>query len=83
MHGPIRRAGKLILRAWYRGKFRSCGRNFRWDPLSSFFAKPSSAEIGDNVFLGEGFHISVDVSLKIGDGVIAGPRLIIMGRKDG
>ena len=79
MNGPIRRAHKLLLRTWYKRKFKSCGNNFRWDPVTSFFAKPESAEIGDNVFLGEGFHISVDVSLKIGDGVIVGPRLIIMG----
>lgn len=68
-----------MLRKWYNRRFKSCGRNFRWDPLSSFFGRPESAEIGDNVFLGEGFHISVAESLKIGDGVIVGPRLIIMG----
>jgi len=79
MDSRFRKARKLILRAWYRRKFRSCGRNFRWDPLSSFFARPDRADIGDNVFLGEGFHISVLVDLKIGDGVVAGPRLIIMG----
>jgi acetyltransferase-like isoleucine patch superfamily enzyme len=79
MHGFLRRAKKLLLRTWYRKKFKSCGTDFRWDPVSSFFARPGSAEIGDHVFLGEGFHISVAGSLKIGDGVVAGPRLIIMG----
>ncbi len=79
MESSLRRVRKLIARTWYKRKFGSCGTNFRWDPLSSFFARPDRAEIGDNVFLGEGFHISVLVSLKIGDGVVAGPRLIIMG----
>lgn len=79
MESSLRRARKLIARTWYRRRFKSCGANFRWDPLSSFFARPDRAEIGDNVFLGEGFHISVLVSLKISDGVVAGPRLIIMG----
>ena len=79
MKSSLRRAGKLIARNWYRRKFKSCGRNFRWDPLSSFIVRPDQAEIGDNVYLGEGFHISVHDSLRIGDGVVAGPRLIIMG----
>ena len=79
MENSLRRARKLLARTWYGRRFKSCGRNFRWDPLSSFFARPDRAEIGDNVFLGEGFHISVLVSLRIGDGVVAGPRLIIMG----
>lgn len=79
MNSIFRKARKVLLRRWYAGKFKSCGKNFRWDPTTSFFARPESAEIGDNVFLGEGFHISVALSLKIGDGVVAGPRLIIMG----
>jgi acetyltransferase-like isoleucine patch superfamily enzyme len=79
MNSTFRRAKKLLLRKWYKRRFKSCGSNFRWDPLTSFFAKPECAEIGDNVFLGEGFHISVAESLKIGDGVIVGARLIIMG----
>jgi len=79
MNSIFRRVKKLLLRKWYNRRFKSCGHNFRWDPLTSFFAKPECAEIGDNVFLGEGFHISVAESLKIGDGVIVGPRLIIVG----
>jgi acetyltransferase-like isoleucine patch superfamily enzyme len=77
MHGPIRRARKLILRAWYRGRFRSCGRNFRWDPVSSFFAKPSSAEIGDNVFLGEGFQ-GINLPVVIEQDVWIGAAVIIL-----
>ncbi len=79
MMGIVKKTQKYILRSLYRRKFRSCGNNFRWDPRSSVFAKPGCAEIGSNVFLGEGFHISVHTSLKIGDGVIVGPRLIIVG----
>jgi len=79
MESSLRRVRKLIARNWYRRKFKTCGSNFRWDPLSSFFVRPDCAEIGDNVYLGEGFHISVHDYLRIGDGVVAGPRLIIMG----
>lgn len=75
----IRRAQKYILRSLYRRKFKSCGSNFKWDPLSSVFAKPECAEIGNNVFMGGGVHISVHTSLKIGDGVGVGPRSIIIG----
>ena len=76
---PIRNLSKRFILWWYNRKFKSCGSNFKWNPLSSVFVKPECAEIGNNVFLGEGFHISVHDSLKIGDGVIVGPRLIIMG----
>ena len=79
MNSIFRQARKLLLRKCYNRRFRSCGHNFKCDPLTSFFARPECADIGNNVFLGEGFHISVAVSLKIGDGVIVGPIMIIMG----
>ncbi|MDZ7859580.1 MAG: acyltransferase [Candidatus Krumholzibacteriota bacterium] len=75
----IYRVRKGLLRWLYKRKFKSCGENFRWNPINSSFVKPESAEIGNNVFIGEGCHISVHNSLKIGDGVVIGPRLIVMG----
>ncbi len=75
----FRKSAKLILRMWYRRKFKSCGKNFSWDPLSTVFVKPERAEIGDNVFIGADSHISVHDSLKIGDGAMLGPRLMIIG----
>ena len=75
----IYRVKKGFMRWLYKRKFNSCGKNFRWNPLNSFFTKPESADIGNNVFIGEGCHISVYTSLRIGDGVIVGPKLIIMG----
>jgi len=79
MNNIFKSARRVLLCRWYNRKFKSIGRNFRWDPASSHFGSPGTAEIGDNVFITDGAHISVAGSLKIGDGALIGPRVIILG----
>lgn len=59
-----------------RSKFKSVGKNFAYDPLSVIMT-PNLITVGDNVFWGEGAHISAE--LTIGNNVMFGPRVCIFG----
>lgn len=67
--GFLRR--QLIVR-----KMKRVGKNFIFDPFSSFI-HPEYMEIGENVFIGGGAYISAEI--RIGNNVMFGPRPIIMG----
>lgn len=69
----IRRLG-VILR---RHQFLSCGSNFVFDPFSTF-SNPKKISVGHDVFIGAEARFSICQDLKIGDGVLFGPRVTIM-----
>jgi len=58
-----------------RKRLKSCGRNFIFDPESTFIT-PETTEIGNDVFIGEKAHITGIV--RIGDRVMFGPRPMIL-----
>jgi maltose O-acetyltransferase len=65
------RLRKLIARTYFRTKLQGCGRNCRFDPLSSeiFY---EAVTLGDNAFIGPGAVIGRAV---IGNDVMFGPNV--------
>lgn len=61
----------------YRKLFHSSGRNLIFSPSDTFSYKTIS--IGDDVFIGRGAHFSSVKSLEIGDRVMFGPNVKILG----
>ncbi|HEX2984845.1 MAG TPA: DapH/DapD/GlmU-related protein [Ignavibacteriales bacterium] len=57
-------------------KFKKVGERFIFD-LNSHILSPEHMEVGDNVFIGEGAHFSA--VMKIGNNVMFGPRVLILG----
>lgn len=68
----LNRARRNLLLA----QFRKVGSNFIYSSDSSILT-PQYMDIGDNVFIGEGAHISAEV--EIGNNVMFGPRPTIIG----
>lgn len=54
------------------------GKNFRCGP-NSIFTDSRLIEIGNNVFFSDGAVISTQVPVKIGNGVMFGPEVMIIG----
>lgn len=79
---------KLLNIKWYlnifyssvlKFTFKKAGMDFRFDSLGSTIINPFNIEIGNNVFIGEGAYITIHNLLKIGDGVMIGPHVTIIG----
>lgn len=60
-----------------RPLFRRCGRNVRFDPRGVYSF--GNIEIGSDVFIGRGAMLSSEKSIRIGNKVMIGPGLAIMG----
>jgi acetyltransferase-like isoleucine patch superfamily enzyme len=58
------------------GQIGSFGTNFSFDARSTIL-RPGLLKVGNNVFIGEAAYISADVT--IGDNVMMGPRVMIIG----
>jgi acetyltransferase-like isoleucine patch superfamily enzyme len=65
---------------WLRGRLAACGRNFLFDG-NDLIGNPENIFVGNDVFIAGGAVISVagNARLRLGDGVMFGPRVIIMG----
>jgi len=61
-----------------RQGFASCGRDVRFDPFGSY-TPADRIHIGSRVFIGPGARISASEGMTIGDNVIIGPDLCVMG----
>jgi acetyltransferase-like isoleucine patch superfamily enzyme len=57
---------------------KESGKNFRCGP-NSIFTDHRLIEIGDNVFLGNGTVINTSVPVRLGNNVMFGPEVMIMG----
>jgi len=68
-----------IYSLFYTFSFKKVGRNFRFDGLRSTIINPFNIEIGNDVFIGKNAYISIHHSLKIGDSVMLGPNVTIIG----
>ncbi len=68
----------LIKRVLIKKSVKSVGADVRFGP-NTFFAHPENVIIGNNVFLSDGAVISTIENLKIGDHVMFGPQVMIMG----
>ncbi len=66
-----RRALKVVARTYYRTRFAECGRNVRFDPLSSSISY-RNVRVGDNVFIGPGAVIG---HATIGSDTMFGPNV--------
>ncbi len=67
------RLRKLVARTYYRTRFEQCGRNCRFDPLSSEI-RYEVIKVGDDVFMGPGAVIGRAI---IGNDVMFGPGVHI------
>lgn len=61
-----------------RSKFHSIGKNFRFGP-NSIFDDPRLFDIGYNVFFADRTVIYSNVNVKIGNNVMFGPEVMILG----
>ena len=70
----IKSCYKMCLRrSW--GKFGSSS----WlSPFGTYLYK-KNIQIGDHVYIGQGAHISASEGIRIGNGVVVGPELMVMG----
>lgn len=59
--------------------FKKVGKNFRFDAFNSTIINPFNIEIGDDVFISRNAHISIHTNLKVGNGVMMGPNVTIIG----
>lgn len=65
---------------WYimRASLKKVGKNFKFG-YNSEFADHRLIEVGDNVFMGQHTLINTTVPVKIGNNVMFGPQVTIMG----
>jgi acetyltransferase-like isoleucine patch superfamily enzyme len=65
---------------WYimRASLKKAGKNFKFG-YNSEFADHRLIEVGDNVFMGQHTIINTTVPVKIGNNVMFGPQVTIMG----
>jgi len=73
---------KILTRFWricYRQRFKSCGKNVVFDPLTSVITY-ESVDVGNHVFFGghAWFSSSADFPIRIGSFVMAGPGLTLL-----
>ena len=61
-----------------RCSFGSCGQDVRFDPFGSY-ASPKRIHLGSHVYIGRGARISASAGFYVGDYVIVGPELCVMG----
>ena len=57
--------------------FKECGKNISFSPLDNFTF--STIQLGNDVFIGAGANFSSITSIKIGNKVMFGPNVTIMG----
>jgi acetyltransferase-like isoleucine patch superfamily enzyme len=73
----ISRVTRAVRMALLKGLFRSCGKNVRFDPYGQYSF--SSMEIGSDVFIGAGARFSSEKTITIGNKVLIGPGVTVMG----
>lgn len=73
----IQRLSRGIRMALLRPLFRECGNNVRFDPAGTFSYE--TIELGSDVFIGRGCIFTSDKLIRIGNKVMFGPRVTIMG----
>lgn len=56
----------------------SFGESSWLSPFGTYLYK-NKIQVGDNVYIGQGAHISVSEGIRIGNGVAIGPELMVMG----
>lgn len=71
--GCSRRFKRMIL----KNLFKSCGKNVKFDPSDSF--SYANIKIGNNVYIGSGATFSSIKEISIGNKVMFGPNVTIMG----
>ena len=72
---------KILLKIKYRKiKFKKEGRNCLYRYLNSVFSSPQNIELGDNVSIGPKADFDAAGGIKIGNGVIFAPEVIIYSR---
>lgn len=70
---------KHLLVFLYRKRFKSCGKNVLYDPLSSFISY-KTIKIGDDVYIGPNAFISSSHSIiTFGNNIMLGPSVSIYG----
>jgi acetyltransferase-like isoleucine patch superfamily enzyme len=57
--------------------FARCGRNVKFNPFDCF--SYATIQIGDDVYIGPGAHFRANKGLTIGDKVLFGPNVTIVG----
>ena len=72
---------KILLKIKYRNiKFKKEGKNCLYRYLNSVFYSPQNIELGDNVSIGPKADFDAAGGIKIGNGVIFAPEVIIYSR---
>ena len=72
---------EILLKIKYRKiKFKKEGRNCLYRYLNSVFSSPQNIELGDNVSIGPKADFDAAGGIKIGNGVIFAPEVIIYSR---
>jgi len=63
---------------YYRGMLKSVGRGFRIG-IGSTIVSPRNISVGDDCFFGPGLYVSSNEDVLIGNGVMCGPQVMILG----
>lgn len=74
----VGRMRRTTLVFYYRCILKSVGRGFRIG-IGSVIVTPRSMSIGNDCFFGPGLYVSSDEVVHIGDGVMFGPQVMILG----
>ena len=69
---------RTIKRPIIRSKFKRVGKRFRFDP-DGVYLGAHLMEFGDDVFIGRGAYFSAEKGISLGDSVMLGPYITIIG----